>query len=231
MHGSGLFEPLDFIARLAALVPRPRGRLLRYHGLFAPNAHGSAGAAKHMAGIVPDNPLHSRHPWRSDVRERPTPAIDIGSCPSTRHLPCPARRRLHVRVRAPALAGCNDCGAPSVSMSAAARAVGRPFESSHTSPTRGSSPPSSSTLPLAMPHPTSPAHRPVPELLPIHPPRLANSHSSPKTALAYTIPVYANSGVRFQPVRLSALEPNDCTPPSSPSPPCPTPPSSGDSTR
>jgi len=72
-----------------------------------------------------------------------------------------------------------------------ARAVGRPFEFSHTSPTRGSSPPSSSTLPLAMPHPTSPAHRPDPELLPIHPPRLANSRSSPKTVLAYTIPAYA----------------------------------------
>ena len=52
--GSGLFEPLDFIARLAALVPRPRAHLVRYHGLFAPIAHGSAGAAKHM-----------------DVRERP----------------------------------------------------------------------------------------------------------------------------------------------------------------
>ncbi len=34
--GSGLFEPLDFIARLAALVPRPRTHLVRYHGLFAP---------------------------------------------------------------------------------------------------------------------------------------------------------------------------------------------------
>ena len=33
-----LFEPEDFIARLAALVPRPRAHLLRYHGLFAPNA-------------------------------------------------------------------------------------------------------------------------------------------------------------------------------------------------
>ncbi len=31
-----LFEPLDFIARLAALVPRPRTHLVRYHGLFAP---------------------------------------------------------------------------------------------------------------------------------------------------------------------------------------------------
>jgi Putative transposase len=33
-----LFEPHDFIARLAALVPRPRAHLVRYHGLFAPNA-------------------------------------------------------------------------------------------------------------------------------------------------------------------------------------------------
>ena len=33
-----LFEPLDFLARLAALVPRPRVPLVRYHGLFAPHA-------------------------------------------------------------------------------------------------------------------------------------------------------------------------------------------------
>ena len=33
-----LFESHDFIARLAALVPRSRGHLIRYHGLFAPNA-------------------------------------------------------------------------------------------------------------------------------------------------------------------------------------------------
>ncbi len=32
-----IFEPLDFIARLAALVPRPRVNLTRYHGVFAPN--------------------------------------------------------------------------------------------------------------------------------------------------------------------------------------------------
>jgi hypothetical protein len=33
-----LFEPHDFIARLAALVPRPKAHLVRYHGVFAPNA-------------------------------------------------------------------------------------------------------------------------------------------------------------------------------------------------
>ena len=32
-----LFDPTDFIARLAALVPRPRANLTRYHGVFAPN--------------------------------------------------------------------------------------------------------------------------------------------------------------------------------------------------
>ena len=33
-----IFEPLDFISRLAALVPKPRVNLTRYHGVFAPNA-------------------------------------------------------------------------------------------------------------------------------------------------------------------------------------------------
>ncbi len=32
-----IFEPVDFIARLAALVPKPRVNLTRYHGVFAPN--------------------------------------------------------------------------------------------------------------------------------------------------------------------------------------------------
>ncbi len=31
------FEPLDYIARLAALIPKPRVNLTRYHGVFAPN--------------------------------------------------------------------------------------------------------------------------------------------------------------------------------------------------
>jgi len=32
-----IFEPLDFIARLAVLVPKPRVNLTRFHGVFAPN--------------------------------------------------------------------------------------------------------------------------------------------------------------------------------------------------
>jgi hypothetical protein len=34
-----IFEPPDFLARLAALVPSPGVNLTRYHGFFAPN-HG-----------------------------------------------------------------------------------------------------------------------------------------------------------------------------------------------
>ena len=41
-----IFEPLDFIAKLAALVPRPRVNLTRFHGVFAPNS-------KHRALVTP----------------------------------------------------------------------------------------------------------------------------------------------------------------------------------
>jgi hypothetical protein len=33
-----IFEPLDFIAQLAALVPKSRVNLTRFHGVFAPNS-------------------------------------------------------------------------------------------------------------------------------------------------------------------------------------------------
>jgi hypothetical protein len=33
-----IFEPLDFIAKPAALVPKPRVNLTRFHGVFAPNS-------------------------------------------------------------------------------------------------------------------------------------------------------------------------------------------------
>jgi transposase len=36
-----IFEPLDFIARLAALAPKPRVNLTRFHGVFAPNMNRS----------------------------------------------------------------------------------------------------------------------------------------------------------------------------------------------
>ena len=41
-----VFEPTDFLARLASLVPRPRVNLIRYHGVFSPNF-------KHRKLVVP----------------------------------------------------------------------------------------------------------------------------------------------------------------------------------
>jgi pyruvate/2-oxoglutarate dehydrogenase complex dihydrolipoamide acyltransferase (E2) component len=41
-----LFEPLDLLARLAALVPKPRVNLTRYHGVFAPNSAQRARVTK-----------------------------------------------------------------------------------------------------------------------------------------------------------------------------------------
>jgi hypothetical protein len=49
-YGDGIthvtFEPLDFIAKLAALVPKPRVNLTRFHGIFAPNS-------KHRIHVTP----------------------------------------------------------------------------------------------------------------------------------------------------------------------------------
>jgi len=41
-----IFEPVDFIAKLAVLVPKPKGNLTRFHGVFAPNS-------KHRALVTP----------------------------------------------------------------------------------------------------------------------------------------------------------------------------------
>ena len=58
-----VLDPIDFIARLAALVPRPRAHLTRYHGVFAPNC-------KHRHRIIP-NPV--RQSARVPQASRPAP--------------------------------------------------------------------------------------------------------------------------------------------------------------
>jgi hypothetical protein len=44
------FQPLDFIARLAALVPKPRVNLTRYHGVLAPNSNLRASVTPSQRG-------------------------------------------------------------------------------------------------------------------------------------------------------------------------------------
>ena len=58
-----VLEPLDFIARLAALVPPPRGHLTRFHGVFAAHAAlraaitlGGRGAGAQKRAAAPERP-------------------------------------------------------------------------------------------------------------------------------------------------------------------------------
>ncbi|MBA2594621.1 MAG: transposase [Gammaproteobacteria bacterium] len=84
-----VMSPLEFMQRLAALVPRPRPHLIRFHGVLAPNA-------RLRPEIIPSVPLNA-HPPSADPAEAPPPAaparlswarllkrvfdIDIGQCP------------------------------------------------------------------------------------------------------------------------------------------------------
>ena len=59
-----IFEPLDFIARLAALAPEPRVNLTRFHGVFVSNS-------KHQIQVIP-----GKRGKRSAALWRDTPALD-----------------------------------------------------------------------------------------------------------------------------------------------------------
>jgi hypothetical protein len=50
-----VMSPLEFMQRLAALVPRPRLHLIRFHGVLAPNA-------KLRREIVPSPPEQATAP-------------------------------------------------------------------------------------------------------------------------------------------------------------------------
>jgi hypothetical protein len=54
-----IFEPLDFIAKLAALVPKPRVNLTRFHGVFAPNS-------KYRVDVTPAKRGKGSKPHESD---------------------------------------------------------------------------------------------------------------------------------------------------------------------
>jgi hypothetical protein len=60
-----IFEPLDFIARLAALVPKPSVNLTRFHGVFAPNSQHRAlvAPAKRGQGNKPKADWPVRTEW------------------------------------------------------------------------------------------------------------------------------------------------------------------------
>ena len=81
--------PLEFLQRLAALVPRPRLHLIRFHGVLAPNAAlrsqivpGEADlvtASSNETREVPAASTRARMSWAQLLKR--VFAIDITACP------------------------------------------------------------------------------------------------------------------------------------------------------
>jgi hypothetical protein len=83
-----IFEPLDFIAKLAALVPKPRVNLTRFHGVFAPNSKSRVDVTPAKRGK--GNPTQSREDKTPEQRRQAMTwaqrlkrvfNIDVTNCP------------------------------------------------------------------------------------------------------------------------------------------------------
>ena len=85
-------SPLDFIARLAALVPKPRVNLIRFHGVFAPNSRyrgqvtkakrGRGGRRATTADMEEPTPAERRASMTWAQRLKRAFGIDIETCPA-----------------------------------------------------------------------------------------------------------------------------------------------------
>jgi len=91
-----IFEPLDFIARLAALVPKPRVNLTRFHGVFAPNS-------KHRARVTPAKRGKGGKPNACTEGQEKTPTERRASMTWAQRL----KRVFNIDVET-----CRECGGP-----------------------------------------------------------------------------------------------------------------------
>ena len=89
-----IFEPLDFIAKLVALVPKPRVNLTRYHGVFAPNS-------KYRALVTPAKRGKGKKAKAAQQRPDPTPAERRASMTWAQRL----KRVFNIDIET-----CSDCG-------------------------------------------------------------------------------------------------------------------------
>jgi hypothetical protein len=89
-----LFEPLDFISRLVALVPKPRVNLTRYHGVFAPNS-------KYRALATPARRGKARKAKSQEARPDQTPAEHRASMTWAQRL----KRVFQIEIET-----CSECG-------------------------------------------------------------------------------------------------------------------------
>ena len=66
-----VFEPVEFLAKLAALVPRPRANLTRYHGVLAANAK-----YRNLVVPTPDRQAKKRRKRTDHTESKSTPHTD-----------------------------------------------------------------------------------------------------------------------------------------------------------
>ena len=66
-----MFEPLDFIAKLAALVPKPRVNLTRFHGVLAPNS-------KHRINVTPAKRGKDGNSKQQDLKGKKNAETPVG---------------------------------------------------------------------------------------------------------------------------------------------------------
>lgn len=93
-----VFEPVQFLRRLAALVPPPRHHLVRYAGVLAPRAAGRATLVPPVARPAPSASLAAvpparRIPWADLLRR--VFAVDVLRCP------CGGRRQVIAFISEP----------------------------------------------------------------------------------------------------------------------------------
>jgi hypothetical protein len=92
-----VLEPLDFMARLAALVPRPRFNLTRFHGVFAPNfSHRDRIVPRRSRGRMDSDKPRAPMSWMQRLKR--VFAIDIESCPQ-----CDGKLRVIACIEEPQL--------------------------------------------------------------------------------------------------------------------------------
>jgi hypothetical protein len=100
-----VFDPLTFLERLAALVPRPKKQLLTYHGVLAPAAAWRDDIVPRVeTRDAPDHPSRRRRPIPAPTRRSwaelmlRTFGIDVLRCPH-----CGAKRRLIALIERPSI--------------------------------------------------------------------------------------------------------------------------------
>jgi len=99
-----VFSPEDWLARLAALVPRPRAHLTRYHGVFAPNC-------RLRRRVVPSPPgAATRKRRQCKVSEASSPPNPPALNDDGRHLPPMTWAERLRRVFEIDITTCPDCG-------------------------------------------------------------------------------------------------------------------------